>query len=77
MKTSFAGLVGLAGVLALATFTPPLAGFKVVVNPANAITTVPVKQLADLYLKRTVQWQTGLRVQAVDLPGNSPVRNAF
>lgn len=53
------------------------AGFKVIVNPANPITSVTKKDLSALLLKKTPKWQDGVPVAAVDQTERSSVRELF
>jgi ABC-type phosphate transport system substrate-binding protein len=52
---------------------PPMA---VVVAPGHA-RTVAREDLALIYLRKKTFWSDGTRVQAVNLPASSPLRNEF
>jgi ABC-type phosphate transport system substrate-binding protein len=69
-------LVFLALLPGLAPAQEP-AGFKVIVNTANAMNTIGASDLSRLFLKKDVEWPDGSPVVAVDLPPDSPVREAF
>jgi len=60
-----------------AAWAAPPAGFKVIVNAANATTSLTLAELSQLLLKRTTQWRAGGAVVPVDLPVASDVRDAF
>jgi ABC-type phosphate transport system substrate-binding protein len=59
---------------ASASGTPP---FKVIVNPANPISALDRKFLADVFLKKVTRWGNGEVVHPVDLRSDSPVRQQF
>lgn len=78
MKTlgrAFASLV--IGVTVLATSAHAQTGFRVIVNPANPVTSLRESELSRLFLKKTVSWPTGAPVAAVDQDRTSSVRRAF
>jgi ABC-type phosphate transport system substrate-binding protein len=58
---------------------PAAAAADVVVigNPQLDISSISVQMVADLYLGRAVQLNTGQRVEVVDLPPGHPVRDEF
>lgn len=51
--------------------------FKVIVNVANPTDSISAKDLSRLFLKKQTEWPNGSTVVAVDLPPDSPVREAF
>jgi len=51
--------------------------FRIVVNPANNITTLDQKVLADIFLKKTTFWPDMKNILVVDLASTSPVRRQF
>ncbi|RKH64828.1 hypothetical protein D7V93_06775 [Corallococcus llansteffanensis] len=51
--------------------------YKVVVHPSNPVTEVGRAQIAQLFLKKTTQWESGVAAMPVDLSDSSPVRAAF
>jgi ABC-type phosphate transport system substrate-binding protein len=53
------------------------AGYKVVVNNANGASSVPKKDLAQLFMKKTARWSDGTPVVAVDQTEKSSVRERF
>jgi len=67
----------LLGVAALAASAHAQGGFRVIVNPANPVTSLRETQLSRLFLKKTVSWPGGLPVAAVDQERKSSVRRAF
>jgi ABC-type phosphate transport system substrate-binding protein len=67
----------LLGVAALATSAHAQDGFRVIVNPANPVTSLRESELSRLFLKKTVSWPTGAPVAAVDQERTSSVRKAF
>ena len=52
-------------------------GFVVVVNEQNTVGTVPRALVSRLFLKKVSRWDGGAAVLPVDLPADSPVREAF
>lgn len=78
------GIVLLPGILLLALLLPAVAvaadsgaGFKVVVHAKNPVSSMTAKEVSKLFLKTTTTWENGVRVQPVDLPETSSVREAF
>ena len=55
----------------------PAAGYQVIVNAANPVTSLPNSEVAKLFLKKTVSWPEGGVVQPVDLREDSEVRREF
>jgi hypothetical protein len=55
----------------------PGAGFRVIVNAANPITSLSRLEVSQLFLKQTRQWPSGDTVEPVDLLDRSPVREGF
>lgn len=53
------------------------AGYLVIVNAANPVSSLPKREASDLFLKRTAKWPNGERVRPVDLAVGSSVREAF
>lgn len=51
-------------------------GYLVVVNSANAVTTLDRRAVSALFLRRVAQWDGGAPVLPVDGP-NSPARETF
>ena len=68
-------LVGLDVAAALGTET--VAGYKVVVNAANPVTTLTRDNVARIFLKKTTTWPNGQAAYPVDQPTNSASRRAF
>ena len=70
-----------AALVALAILVAPRAamaqGFVVVVNAANAATTVSKSDAAMMFLKQKLTWADGQKVAPVDLGKSSPTRGAF
>jgi ABC-type phosphate transport system substrate-binding protein len=65
-----------SGAAAYAHDAPP-AGYQVIVNAANPVTSLPSSEVAKLFLKKTVSWPEGGAVQPVDLREDSDVRREF
>lgn len=68
--------------LLLSTAGAPLAaqrsgGYKVIVNAANPLSSLPSADLARLFLRRQRAWGDGVRVEPVDLQEGSQVRARF
>src|SRR5690349_8657096 len=70
------GLV-FSGVVGLTRIGWAEAGFRVVVNEANPVTSVTGDFLTELFLKRRVEWLNGSSARPVDLRTDSPVRREF
>jgi len=68
------GAVG--GAVAYAHEAPP-AGYQVIVNAANPVTSLPSGEVARLFLKKTGSWPEGGTVEPVDLREDSDVRREF
>jgi hypothetical protein len=69
----------LAGLLAL-TADPaasPAQDFAVIVNASNPVSTLSKDEVAKLFLKKTVAWQSGQSASPVELPATAKVREAF
>jgi ABC-type phosphate transport system substrate-binding protein len=56
---------------------PSASGFVVVVNDQNAVATLPRAQVSRYFLKKISRWDSGAIAMPVDLPADSPVREAF
>jgi ABC-type phosphate transport system substrate-binding protein len=74
VKTWITGLLGLA---LLAPPTAEAAGYKVIVHPAVSGRRIARKTLADIFLRRVVQWGDRSPITPVDLSLTSPVRQEF
>lgn len=53
------------------------AGYVVVVNDQNQVVTVPRLLVSRFFLKKATRWDSGALALPVDLPADSPVREAF
>lgn len=53
------------------------AGFKVIVNTANPLSSISAEDLSRLYLKKDLEWPNGTPVELIDLDPESPTREAF
>lgn len=51
--------------------------FTVIVNASNPVSTMPKDDVAKLFLKKTVSWQSGRPVAPVELPTTAKAREAF
>jgi ABC-type phosphate transport system substrate-binding protein len=56
---------------------PYASGFVVVVNDQNAVAAMPRVQVSRYFLKKISRWDGGAVAMPVDLPADSPVREAF
>ena len=56
---------------------PRGSAFVVVVNDQNASAAVPRTVVSRFFLKKAARWENGAAVLPVDLPANSPIRDAF
>lgn len=74
-------LAVLAALAVAAAPSPSLAqaadDFRVVVNPANPVSSVSAEQLSRFFLRRANSWDDGQQVQPVDQPARAPVRDTF
>jgi ABC-type phosphate transport system substrate-binding protein len=52
-------------------------GFVVVVNEQNSIASAPRTLVSQFFLKKATRWESGAIALPVDLPADSPVREAF
>lgn len=52
-------------------------GFVVVVNDQNAVSAMSRAQVTRYFLKKISRWDSGAVAMPVDLPADSPVREAF
>lgn len=69
----FLALTGLiAGVL-----PAQQAGFKLIVNKDNPVSSLSAKEVSNLFLKKVTKWSHGEAVQPLDLTESSPVREKF
>jgi ABC-type phosphate transport system substrate-binding protein len=68
-------------ILAIGVLSSPLAAgaqdFTVIVNSANPVASMPRTDVAKLFLKKTVSWQSGQSVAPVELPPAAKAREAF
>jgi ABC-type phosphate transport system substrate-binding protein len=55
----------------------PAQEFTVIVNAANPVTTLPKDEVARMFLKKTVTWESGEPIAAVELPSSTKAREAF
>lgn len=51
--------------------------FTVIVNASNPVSSMPRDDVAKLFLKKTVSWQSGRTVAPVELPPAAKTREAF
>ncbi|HEX8794052.1 MAG TPA: hypothetical protein VF765_24085 [Polyangiaceae bacterium] len=52
-------------------------GYRIIVNPANPVTELDRRFLADAFLKKITTWESGEVIHPADLAPESPVRRAF
>jgi hypothetical protein len=55
----------------------PAAGFRVIVNAENEVSSVSREFLANAFLRNVRDWQNGERIQPVDQQPSSPTREEF
>ena len=67
----------LAAVALLGPAPARAAGYKLVVQSSNPVTSLSAAQVEKLFLKKVTRWDTGGEVQPVDLADDSSVRSAF
>jgi ABC-type phosphate transport system substrate-binding protein len=53
------------------------AAFRVIVNPANGVSGVDRRFLADVFLKKVTRWGDGDLIRPADLRTESPTRQRF
>jgi len=58
-------------------FATEEAAYRVVVNPANPVSSLPKSEVSDLFLRKRTRWEHGLAVVPVDQSEVAPVRHAF
>lgn len=77
-KTCFT-LLFLAAIVSFTSIAPAQeAGYKVIVNTQNKVTSLSKAQVSDLLLKKKSQFPSSdLAAKPIDLDGASPVREAF
>jgi ABC-type phosphate transport system substrate-binding protein len=51
--------------------------FTVIVNASNPVSSLPRDDVAKLFLKKTIAWQSGKIVSPVELPPAAKAREAF
>ncbi|UCC41012.1 MAG: hypothetical protein JSV96_06155 [Candidatus Aminicenantes bacterium] len=51
--------------------------FKVIVNASNPISSMTKSQVSNLFLKKVIEWENGLKVLPVDLVERFTVRQRF
>ena len=61
----------------MSSSSAPAAGFYVIINPQNPVTSVSRKFVMDAFLKKVTQWGDLFGIRPVDLRVDSSVRNAF
>jgi hypothetical protein len=52
-------------------------GFRVIVNEGNPVMSASDELLTDLFLKRRIEWPSGISARPVDLKADSPARKEF
>ena len=72
-----AGLLVAGPLLAAPAARRDLPPFVLIVNHANPDSVLTRRTAEDLFLKRTHKWRDGAEVMPVDLPPESPIRDAF
>ena len=79
MKRNICLLSIAAGVLVAATSPQqaPAQDFAVIVNASNPVTALPKEEVAKIFLKKSLSWQSGGNVVAVELPMAAKAREAF
>ena len=51
--------------------------FTVIVNASNPVSSLPMDDVAKLFLKKTVAWESGKPAAPVELPAAAKAREAF
>lgn len=60
-----------------APLAAPAQEFAVIVNAANPVTSLSKAEVARMFLKKTVTWESGESVAPVELPQATKAREAF
>ena len=55
----------------------PAQEFTIIVNTANPVSSMAKEDVARLFLKKSINWQSGAMVAAVELPMTAKAREAF
>src|SRR4051812_20972356 len=74
---SIAFLLAALAVLASQGTRASSGSFRLIVNPANGVTALDRKFLADAFLKKTTRWPGGELIRPVDLGTESAIRRRF
>lgn len=72
-----AWLAGSTGAVGAAGSTGSDTGFEVIVNSANPVSSLPADEVSRIFLHKAQVWPNGVHMMAVDLPEESPAREAF
>lgn len=70
-------LLRAALVVALCATQAAAADFQIIVHPSNDVKSLSADELARIFTKKTVKWESGTPMQPVDQVARSPVRDAF
>ena len=52
-------------------------GFKVIVNSENPVSSLTVKEVSNLFLKKTSRWSNGVKVLPADMAVSNKLREQF
>ena len=81
MRAPRFGFLALAFIVASGLVAPTRAAapaaFRVIVSPANPMTSLERRFVAEAFLKKTTRWPDGNLIRPVDQGGESPVRERF
>lgn len=84
MGAPYRSRVHVAVVLAVSLLTLPSRGagqaadvFRVIINPANPVSSLSAKEASDLLMTKTTRWPDNTAVKPVDQSATSGVRIAF
>ncbi|TDI43631.1 MAG: phosphate ABC transporter substrate-binding protein [Acidobacteria bacterium] len=78
-RVSLWGLVLLGGAFSSgqSVSSPSSISFKVIVNQANNVESLSKAEVSRLFLKKTLRWEAGGRVEPIDQSAASSVRVSF
>ena len=77
MKKSIPSLVILGLLLAAVPAHAEEAAFKVIVNAGVTVKPLTVKEISQVFLKKTTLWPSGLKITPVNLRVEHPTREEF
>ena len=77
MRKSLAGLALLGLLILPAPAETQQPGFKVIVNSGVSVSALSGKEISQIFLKKTTEWPSGLKITPVNLGVDHATREAF